>query len=368
MKRFLTALLAIILILPCTGLIPSADAENDESYFKVVFLNVGKGDAAFVECDGYTMLIDGGAEKYSSLIYSFLKKNDIRRLDYIVASHPDADHIGGLPGALNYAQSGIVLCTTDKHDTKPFKSFVKHLKAQDNHITVPDRGDVFSLGSARIDVLYPARGEAYSKNTSLVLRIEYGETSFLFTGDCELEDELALVSSGEELNSTVLKVAHHGSGSSSSAYFLANVSPEYAVISTGESNEYGHPSDKVLKRLGTVGAEVYRTDLNGDITMTSDGRSVTVQTEKGSEEKGKELISTAGESADAAGRMAAAPEPEETDEPAGVSYVLNTNSGKFHYPECESVRKMKEANKQYYTGTRDELIRSGYTPCGKCNP
>ena len=362
MKRFLICLLALILILPCELPATCAFAQEGESYFKAVFLDVGEGDAAYLECDGYTMLIDGGAAGSSSLIYSFLKQNEIKRLDYIVASHPDADHIGGLSGALNYAQSGIVLCTVDQHDTKPFEDFQKYLAVQDNHITVPDKGDVFSFGSAKIQILSPARGDIRSANTSLILKITYGETSFLFTGDSEAGDEAALISTGEDLKSTVLKVSHHGSSSSTTPEFLDCVRPEYAVISVGSGNTYGHPAESVIERLNSLGVEILRTDLDGDITLTSDGQSITVLTEKNSsgeaaDNAGEKLISTADETAEAADRNAAEP-----------SYIVNTNSGKFHYPGCPSVKKMKESNKWYYTGTRDELVAQGYSPCGNCKP
>lgn len=248
--------------------------------FEIYFIDVGQGDAALVTCNGHSMLIDGGNNKESSLIYSFLKSHDISHLDYIVASHPDADHIGGLAGALNYATVDTAFCTTTQHDTKTFQNFVKYLNEQDKEITVPDAGDSFSLGKAECTILYPEKGQTRSDNTSIVLRIVYGDTSFLFTGDSMNNDEKDMLNSGYPIKSTVLKVAHHGSNSSSSYQFLYYVEPKYAVISVGGKNSYGHPTENVLSRLRDADVETFRTDMQGDIHCTSDGKTVSFDVEK----------------------------------------------------------------------------------------
>lgn len=253
---------------------------TDNLSFEIYYLNVGQGDASVVLCDGKAMLIDGGNKNQSNLIYSFLKSHDINHLDYIIASHPDADHVGGLPGALNYATVGKAFCTVTQHDTDAFGDFVKYLAKQNVQITVPDAGDKYSLGSAHFTVLYPQKGCFKSSNTSLVIRIEYGDTSFLFTGDAETDDEKLLLESGCPLKSTVLKVAHHGSNSSTSYHFLYCVDPEYAVISVGKSNSYGHPSEEVLSRLRDAGVTSFRTDMQGDIHCISNGKTVSFNVER----------------------------------------------------------------------------------------
>lgn len=242
--------------------------------FEVYFIDVGQGDSAFIVCDGRAMLIDGGSNEQSQKVYSFLESRGIKHLDYIVASHADADHVGGLSAALNYAKVDHALCTVTSHETVSFTNFVKYLKRQGVEITVPDAGDTFSLGSAQCTVIGPEKGETYSDNTSLIIRVEYGNTSFLFTGDAEYSDEQAALESGLELKSTVLKVGHHGSSSSSSYYFLQAVQPRYAVISVAADNDYGHPTERVLGRLDEVNAEVLRTDELGDILCRSDGENV----------------------------------------------------------------------------------------------
>lgn len=250
-----------------------------DSNFEIYFLDVGQGDASLIECNGRYMLIDGGNKSNSSLIYSFLKSHGITHLDYIIASHPDADHIGGLSGALNYATVGKAFCTTTQRDTETFNDFVKYLSKQNLTVTVPNAGDKYTLGNASFTILYPQKGSTISNNTSLIIRIEYGKTSFLFTGDAETADEKALLESGYSVKSTVLKVAHHGSNSSTSYQFLYYVEPEYAVISVGD-NSYGHPSDNVLSRLRDADVKTFRTDMQGDIHCVSDGSAVYFDVEK----------------------------------------------------------------------------------------
>lgn len=338
------------------------------STFEIYYLDVGQGDAACVLCDGHAMLIDGGDRNKSDLMYSFLKSHSISKLDCVIASHPDADHIGGLAGALNYATTSTAYCTTDEHDTDTFRNFKKYLKVP---ITIPNPGDSFLLGSAKVSFLYPEAGHTATDNTSLALRIEYGCTSFLFVGDCETEDEYLLMNSGYDLRSNVLKIGHHGSASSTSTASLKMVSPDYAIISVGGDNTYGHPTEEVLQRLKDNGIRVLRTDMQGDIHCISDGDTVHFEVERNAD---ADVFAAAGGYANF---LTAQQESEKTADHAaetisanatGTDYVVNTNTGKFHYPWCSSVNQMKDSNKWLYTGTRDELINNGYKPCQRCNP
>lgn len=248
------------------------------SSFEIHFFNVGEGDSALVECDEHYMLIDGGNPSSSSFLYSYLKQHDIEYLDYVVCSHPHTDHVGGLAGALNYSTVGIAYSPVTEFDNRAFNSFVKYLFAQNKAIVVPASGDTITLGSATVEFIGPldmTLAELNMNNSSIILRIEYGNTSFLFTGDAETDEELSLVASGIELQSTLLKVGHHGSYTSSSEAFLSAVAPEYAVISVGKGNEYGHPHDVVLDRLSKYCSVIYRTDLLGEIVCRSDGSSLT---------------------------------------------------------------------------------------------
>ena len=247
---------------------------------EVHFLDVGQADASLIICDGKAMLIDGGNAADSSFIYSYLKKYNIDSLEYIICTHPHEDHAGGLAGALNFAKAKKALCSYKEFDASPFESFLSYLEKQNVKITVPRAGQKFRLGSAKFTVLAPADpGHDNVNNDSLVLRLTYGKTSFLFTGDAEYEEEHEIIDFGKKIKSTVLKVGHHGSSTSSCYEFLYKVDPQIAVISVGD-NSYGHPSDEVLSRLEDCGARVFRTDECGTIIMKSDGRSLEIITEK----------------------------------------------------------------------------------------
>lgn len=330
--------------------------------FAVHFIDVGQADASLVICDGKAMLIDGGNAEDSNLIYSYLKARGITHLDYIVASHAHEDHVGGLSGALNYATVGTVFSPVSSYSSKAFQNFANQVAKQGKSLTCPYVGQSFSLGSATCTVL-AVNTTSDPNNSSIVLRIVYGSTSFLFTGDAEREVEQAMMNRGANLSSTVLKVGHHGSYTSTSYQFLWNVMPAYAVISCGKNNSYGHPHDEPLSRLRDADVRVFRTDMQGDIICTSNGSSVSFSVSRNWD---------ADVFAEVGGNSTQTTQPPATDAPAdtpqGTDYVLNTNSHKFHYPGCSSVAKMSEKNKQYYTGTREELIEQGYDPCGNCDP
>lgn len=321
--------------------------QEDKDVFKdlsstsleVHFIDVGQADSALVLCDGKSMLIDGGNVDDSSLIYSYLKKEEITALDVVVATHAHEDHVGGLSGALSFADVETVYCPVTDYDSKAFSDFKKQVEKRNCEITVPKPDTEFELGKATVKILACNAGEE-TNDTSIVLKVCFGNTSFLFTGDAEREAEKWLLDSGCDLKSTVLKVGHHGSANSTTYPFLREVMPEYAVISVGKNNDYGHPTDDALSRLRDAEAEVLRTDLLGDIVFTSNGEEVTYKAGKQIEDKEKSEI---------------------------LEWVVNKNSGKFHKPYCSSVLDMKEKNKLYLKSTREKLIKEGYTPCGVCN-
>ena len=246
-----------------------------DSSFKIHFIDVGQADAALVLCDGKAMLIDGGNAADSNLMYTYLKKHNISHLDYVIGTHAHEDHIGGIPGALQYATVDKVYCASTSYTTKAFQNFVRAVTNRGSSITVPTKGTTFNLGSAQCTILAVNTDKEDLNNTSIVMRIVYGENSFLFTGDAEKEVEDFLLDDGAPLKSDVLKVGHHGSHSSTSYVFLRAVMPKYAVICVGTGNTYGHPTSAVLSRLRDADVTTFRTDKQGDIICESDGQNIT---------------------------------------------------------------------------------------------
>ena len=350
--------------------------------FEIHYIDVGQADAALITCSGHAMLVDGGNVGDSSLIYSYLKEHKVDYLDYIVCTHPHEDHVGGLAGALNYAKVGTAFCPVTYYDTEPFNSFVKYLDKQEKTITVPAAGEYFELGDATAQIVGPVNWNANVNNMSIVFRIQYGQTSFLFTGDAEREEELEIIETGYNLKSTVLKVGHHGSSSSTSYPFLYYVQPDYGVISVGGDNKYGHPTEETLSRLRDADVTVYRTDEYGTIICKSDGKTVSFTTPdleshqspvatlpsqtifEGTQQVTRET-STAGT---VTSQSTSDDSQISREVPTSTTYVVNINTHKFHYPDCSSVSKMSPKNKKYYTGTRDDLVSNGYSPCARCNP
>ena len=254
-----------------------------------------------------------------------------------------------------------------EHMQMAFESLVKYLNKQNVSVTVPSAGTSFQLGRADVEILGPIERSSDTNNNSIVTRVVFGNTAFLFMGDAEIEEENSLIEAGVNLSCDVLKAGHHGSNGSTGSEFLRKAAPDYAVFSVGSENSYGHPTDETLARLEACGVSIYRTDMQGDVVCQSDGNVITFVTEKKASE---EALWIAGPSSNSTvtrdGVVVAA--PEKTEIPEGTTFVLNTSSKKFHLTTCSSVGDISEKNRAFSTDSAEELIAAGYKPCGRCNP
>lgn len=313
---------------------------------QIHFIDVGQGDSTFIICGSEAMLIDAGDNNHGTEIQNYIQKQGIETLKYVICTHPDSDHIGGMDVILYKFDCVTIFMTDEEKDTDTYRDVIDAMKSKDDKNTLPVVGEQYSLGDAEFTILAPARTDADSNNNSIAIILTHGDNKFLFTGDAEEAEERDLMECGISIDADVYKAGHHGSRSSSSVEFLEAVSPVYAVISCAEGNSYGHPHAETLNHLRAMGVQVFRTDEQGSIIAFSDGSNITWNCPPSDTWK-------AGES---------------TQKSDPVTYICNTNTKKFHYPDCSSVEQMSEKNKLPVTLSREELINQGYEPCKRCNP
>ena len=244
----------------------------------VHFLDIGQGDCTLLTQGEHAMLIDAGYEKSSDELLALLEKQGVSHLEALVLTHPDADHIGGADVVIYKFDCNTILMPERKANTRTYDDVIQAMKSKDYTAIHPEVGDSYAFGESSFTILSPARNYEDSNDCSIVLRLTHGSNTFLFTGDAEEEAENDMLASGMNLSADVLKVGHHGSHTSTSDAFLDAVSPTYAVISCETGNSYGHPHAETLNKLRAAGVQLFRTDDQGTITVTSDGSTLTWNT------------------------------------------------------------------------------------------
>lgn len=318
----------------------------------VHFIDVGQGDSEFVEFpNGKTMLIDAGEQDAGEAVVEYLNNLNVSAIDFVVATHPHSDHIGGLPAVFDAFDIKTVYMPNAVSSSYSFELLLDKIEAEGCE-TIEARQGVSVIDDENITAQFLAPvSEKYDdlNNYSAVLKISYIEKSFLFMGDAETLSENEIT---DVISADVIKVGHHGSKTSSSKSFINRVMPKYAVFEVGADNSYGHPHSEIIERYENIGAEILRTDELGTIVLETDGYSFSDITNYLMESAGIE----ASENTETAGSK------------EDVKYILNTNSKKIHLSDCPSVSNISPQNKKATNETIEELEKQGYTCCKACNP
>jgi len=245
---------------------------------EVHFLDVGQADCTLIKCDGYTMLIDTGLDDQGTKIQNYLRKQGIERLDYLILTHSDADHIGSADVIMTKFDIGTIFMSDFEKETKTYKNLHKLIEENQIHYLSPAVGNVYAFGSAYFQILAPNDDYDKPNNTSIAFLLTHGENTFLFTGDAEKEAEADILNNGLDIAADVYHAGHHGSRTSNTQEFLDAVMPRYAVISCGVDNAFGLPDAEVLNRFREKEMMVYRTDEQGTIVAVSNGEKITFNT------------------------------------------------------------------------------------------
>lgn len=277
-KYFSLLLIIIISIFITSGCTSSISSNTTEPYngLKVHYIDVGQGDSELIQVNGKNLLIDAGPNESRDKLMSYLKKQNIKKFDYVIATHPDEDHIGGMGDVIKKYPIDKFYTPKKIVNTRTFKYMIQQLRNKNMKIDTPEPRIKLDLGKNTTAEMLAPNSMNYpdTNNYSVVLKITYGNTKFLFTGDAEKTSESEMIDKGYDLSADVLKVGHHGSSGSTSQQFLDKVDPKIAIISCGKNNKYGHPHKKTINKLKKKNIQIYRTDVDGTIILMSNGSKI----------------------------------------------------------------------------------------------
>lgn len=352
MKNLRKLILSMILVLSgsclagCSEIPQIAKKSSQAGEMTVHFLDVGQGLSILAQSEGQTLLYDGGDRSSASYVVSYLKKHNVENIDYLISSHYDADHVSGLIGCLNAFSVSNVIGADYVHDSGLYRSFMEGVADQGLEVLHPEVGTTYSFGTGEFMVLSPAEtDEGDSNANSVAIKLTNGSDSFLLMGDAEYKSEAQMINAGIDLSSDVLSVGHHGSASSTSWDFLKEAVPEYAVISCGTDNQYGHPDADTMEKLSSMEIEVFRNDKQGTIVGVSDGNGITW-----SEKPCNDY--TPGDSSD----MGTQPSGESEE------VWVSASGTKYHsIPDCGTMNPDTAARISL-----SEAKMQGYEACGRC--
>ena len=335
-----------------------------EEKLEVHFIDVGQGDAIFIDYGDFDMLIDAGDNKYGSTVVNYLKQEEVDDLEYVIATHMDADHIGGLDVVINHFEVENVIDSGTSKDTQTYRDYHTAVNAEGANYQEDTTMTITVDQSLAFKVIETGDGYSDENDNSVVVWLTYLDKDFLFTGDMESHAEQASLSYFGDVD--VLKSGHHGSRTSSTEAFLNRVDAEYVVISCGKDNKYGHPHQETLDKYEAQGMEVFRTDLQGNIIATVDKEGSITWNAKSTEyvkpSSNSSSSSNIGSTTSSIGQTA--PKFEGKTEAA---YVGSAQSDKYHYPSCTSAKKINASNLVEFTSKQD-ANNNGYVPCGRCKP
>jgi competence protein ComEC len=348
-KKPRSVLVYILLLLILGGVAypassPAASATDISRHLVVYYLDVGQGDAMFIQLpNGENMLLDGGEADQAKDIRKFLRDRDILKIDYLVATHPHTDHIGSLPYIIDNTDIGAIYMPRVSHTTQTFERLLTSIENKGLRINTARAGvNILNIEGLAVDIIAPVRDDYEDLNNhSAVIMIKFKETNFLFMGDAEALSEGDITA---DVDALVLKVGHHGSNTSTSESFLKRVNPFFAIISVGAGNSYGHPDEAVLSRLDDADVNVYRTDEDGTIILVSDGENITVHT-FGSVKQAYE------------------PGAGQTTQGETVMVWLSATGSKYH-----RINNCGRMNPNTAREVTLEEAKESYEPCGVCNP